>query len=123
MNLDILNIFSNTPVIWPGANPIDLDNSYVWTFDKNMKYFPVGEETNIDTMGWVFIVYLAIWSVLFYLRIVKHKLSPVPLIWGFLAGIIIFYGKHILYGSLINVLHPVRDTKTWNSINKFTKYN
>lgn len=109
--LNKLNLFSNTPFIWPEAKPMDLDHSYVWTFDKNMKYYPVGEETNTDTIGWVFLVFLALWSVLFYWRIVYHKKTIIPLLIGFFTGIILFYSKHILYGSLINVLHPVRNPK------------
>ena len=110
MTLDILNIFSNTPIIWPDAKPLDLDNSYIWSMDKNLKYLPIGDTTtSSDSMGWIFVIFLLIWGVLFYLRIVYHKLTPVPLIWGFLVGVILFYGKHILYGLEINVLHPVRE--------------
>jgi hypothetical protein len=105
--LNILNIFSNTPVIWPDSKPMDLDNSYVWTMDKKLKYLPDTGETNIDTMGYVVVLYLILWALLFYWRIVYSKLSIVPLVWGLIVGLIIFYGKHILYGLSINVLHPV----------------
>jgi len=92
---------------WPGhVKPITTENSVLYTFDKDMKYYPIQDEISIPISAqvkWVFI-YSILWAItVFALLPGKTANHTNAYLFGYFSGLIIMLLDSWLYSN-INII-------------------
>ena len=86
----------------PQHPPHDPEHSLVYTFDNNLKYYPLQDETSIPltTQAIFFIIYIVIWCVILLQGCDK---CTIPYFIGFLVGFVILLFESYFYSMITNV--------------------
>ena len=98
---------------WLGhPTPITTQNSVLYTFDKNMKYYPIQDEASIPIsaqLKWVFI-YTILWALTVFALLPGKTLNHTnAYLFGYLSGLFIMLLDSWLYSN-INVIEIASNT-------------
>ena len=61
--MNFINELKEKIFLWPGGKPLDLNNSFVWTFDKNLKYIPLVDPNVLPNISYI-LIYTIIWIII-----------------------------------------------------------
>lgn len=86
----------------PQHPPLDPEHSLVYTFDNNLKYYPLQDETAIplSTQAIFFIIYILIWGAILSQGCDQ---CTTPYVVGFGVGLIILIFESYFYSMITNV--------------------